>query len=50
MARLRAQEGPASGLPVPAPPTEDPVDKKKAKKKPASAGVPPIGTKQFVKH
>ena len=40
MARLKAQEGPASGLSVPAPTAEDPGDKKKVKKKPAGAGVP----------
>ncbi|CAK0784455.1 hypothetical protein CVIRNUC_007659 [Coccomyxa viridis] len=38
VARLRAQEGPASGQPAPAPPAGDAGDKKKAKKKPAGAG------------
>ena len=40
VARLRAQEGLASGLPAPSPPAEDPGDKKKVKKKPAGAGGP----------
>ena len=40
MARLRAQEGPASGQPAPAPPAGDAGDRKKAKKKPAGAGAP----------
>ena len=40
MARLRLQEGPASGLAVPTPPAEDAGDKKKTKKKPAGAGAP----------